>query len=83
MKAIQLSIWGLSDDESVFSSTLWGTVKFFPSKDNSFKNTCQKCILYDNAAGRCTESNNAHCADYERADRREGYFSIHEMPNNR
>lgn len=81
MKAVQLESFGMSADEQQFTSPLWGVLTFFPAPRNKFKDTCRHCLLYDNVAGHCSEPpGSARCADYERSDRREGYFSIHQMP---
>lgn len=81
MNAVQLEIFGMSEDESRFTSVLWGELTFFPARSNQWKDTCRHCLLWDNAAGRCSEPpGTARCADYERSDKREGYFAIHQMP---
>jgi len=81
MNAVQLEIFGMSADESQFTSTMWGVLTFFPASTNKWKDTCRHCLLWDNAASHCSEPpGSARCADYERTDKREGYFSIQEMP---
>lgn len=73
--------FGMSADENHFTSTLWGVLTFFPASSNKWKDTCRHCLLWDNAGCHCSEPpGSARCADYERTDRREGYFSIQQMP---
>ena len=71
----QLALWGVSDDQMHFTSLQWGLLTFFPAKTNKVKDTCQKCLLRDS-----DECRNTPCSDFQRYDRQEGYFSIHEMP---
>ena len=81
MKAIHPELFGMSVDENNFTSMLWGPLTFYPASSNRWTDTCRHCLLWDNAARHCSEPpGTARCADYERTDRREGYFSIHEMP---
>lgn len=81
MKATQLNIFGMSADEKYFTSTLWGVLTFFPARSNKWTDTCRHCLLWDNEAGHCSEPpGSARCADYERNDRKEGYFSIQHIP---
>lgn len=64
------------DDQMHFVSKQWGLLTFFPAPSNKTKDTCQKCLLRDSE-----ECQNAPCSDFQRYDRREGYYSIHDMPN--
>lgn len=81
MEVEQLERFGMSADENHFTSTLWGVLTFFPASSNKWKDTCRHCLLWDNEAGHCSEPpGSARCADYERTDRKEGYFSIQQMP---
>lgn len=81
MKARQLDIFGMSADENQFTSPLWGVLTFFPASSNKWTDTCRHCLLWDNESRCCSEPpGSARCADYERTDRREGYFAIHQFP---
>ena len=71
----QLALMGESDTQMHFTSERWGLLTFFPAKTNKVKDTCQKCLLR-----YIEECNQAPCADYQRLDHQEGYFSIHQMP---
>jgi len=81
MNGRQLELFGMSADEMTFASETWGILNFFVASSNKKKDTCLKCLLYDNTHGSCTQPPlRARCADYERTDRRNGYFAIHQMP---
>lgn len=71
----QLALMGESDNQMHFTSETWGLLAFFPAKTNKVKDTCQKCLLRDS-----DECKLAPCSDFQRYDRLEGYFSIHDMP---
>ena len=66
----------MPDNQNTFRSKEFGTLTFFPAKDAKWKNTCRHCLL-----NRCEEEClKAACSANERKDNREGYFSIHQMP---
>lgn len=78
----QLELFGMSADENYFTSTKWGVLTFYPASSNRWVDTCRHCLLWDVEARCCSEpSGSARCADYERTDRREGYFAIHQTPS--
>lgn len=72
----QLALIGESDTQMHFTSERWGLLTFFPAKSNKVKDTCQKCLLRDSE-----ECQQAPCSDFQRFDKQEGYFSIHDMPD--
>lgn len=64
--------------ENFFVSKIWGVLDFFPTKSQQYKETCGRCLL--NGLEECKR---AHCTPATRADKRQGYFSKHEMPKER
>ena len=72
----QLALIGESDTQMHFTSERWGLLTFFPTKTNKVKDTCQKCLLRDSE-----ECQSAPCSMFQRADKQNGYFSIHDMPD--
>lgn len=64
-------------NENTFNSPTWGQLTFFPTKSNKWNETCRHCLL----ARSKSECHAAHCRSNERTDGKNGYFSIHEMPN--
>lgn len=79
----QLSLFGPSADKNTFQSAVWGTLTFFPTKTNKWKDTCRRCLLWtgDRPGKEVSECLNAPCAACERHDGKDGYYSIHDMPN--
>lgn len=80
--SMQLELFGLTPDENTFQSTLWGLLTFYPSKSDCYKDTCRHCLLCVPKEEQRPDDEClfAHCSDFERADGRNGYFSIHNMP---
>lgn len=72
----QLSLFGVSENQDSFMSMDWGLLTFYPAKTNKVKDTCQKCLLRDGV-----ECQQAPCSDFQRFDKQEGYFSIHDFPD--
>lgn len=66
--------------ENRFRSRLWGVLTFYPTKGCAWKDTCRHCLLLHGVEQECAE---AKCHADERADGRNGYYSIHNMPMNR
>ena len=64
--------------ENHFVSSTWGVLDFFPTKGDAYKDTCKHCILLHSE-----ECKDAHCTAQLRADGKQGYFSIHQMPKER
>lgn len=63
--------------KNTFYSNLWGELTFFPTNDSSLKN-CRRCLLNcDKCLEECFQ---APCLAIHREDKKNGYFSIHEMP---
>ena len=62
-------------DQNKYNSKQWGELTFFPAKTNRVKDTCRHCLLKGS-----DECQTAPCASYQREDKREGYFSTHQMP---
>lgn len=63
-------------EENIFDSTMWGRLTFFPARSDKWNDTCKHCLL----ARTPEECDRARCSAFDRADGRNGYFSIHEMP---
>ena len=63
-------------EEDTFDSPTWGQLTFFPAKTDKWNDTCKHCLL----ARSMAECMQVHCVASEREDRRNGYFSIHQMP---
>lgn len=74
----ELNLFGLSDDENYFMSETWGLLTFYPTKSDSENETCRHCLLRP----QC-DVIDVHCMAWNRQDGRNGYFSIHQMPNPR
>lgn len=72
----QLALIGESDNPMHFTSVKWGLLTFFPTKTNLYKDTCNKCLLKN--SDECAD---APCHGEYRADGKNGYYSIHDMPN--
>lgn len=66
----------MSEDEMSFVSEKYGKLDFFPAPSDAWKDTCKKCLLYHNE----NECHTTFCLSYQRRDVRDGYFSIHQMP---
>ena len=81
MRGTQLELFGSTVDENQFVSELWGVLQFYPTRTDDMKETCQKCLL------RCLECSEecakAKCTTDQRRDKRNGYYSIHQMPKQR
>lgn len=71
----QLTIFGASSNQNHFYSEVWGQLEFFEAKTDSWTDNCRHCLLLHSA--ECQE---APCAVEERADKRQGYYAIHDMP---
>jgi Pyruvate/2-oxoacid:ferredoxin oxidoreductase delta subunit len=55
-------------------------VQFYPVKGRLKKTHCKHCFLLCYPGVDCTRLN-VPCRDWERMDRKNGVFSIREMPN--
>lgn len=81
MTGTQLELFGSTVDENHFVSELWGVLQFYPTRTDDMKETCRKCML------RCLECSEecakAKCTADQRRDKRNGYYSIHQMPKQR
>lgn len=67
---------GMSPDEMSFMSEKYGKLDFFEALSDKWKDTCKHCLLrYEDP-----ECHAASCFDYQRRDGKNGYFSIHQMP---
>ena len=74
----QLALIGESDNQMHFTSERWGLLTFFPTKSDKWKDTCRHCLLWDPEDK--TECAQAHCTAESRADGKNGFYSIREMP---
>lgn len=77
----QLALIGESDTQMHFSSETWGLLTFFPTKSAKWKDTCRHCLLWDSVLGETPECAQAHCTAESRADGKNGFYSIREMPD--
>ncbi len=79
----QLELFGINEKQDEYISQTWGALNFFPTKGNSYKETCQKCLLLHtfNDEIEPTECDLAPCQAIDRLDGQNGYFSIHQMPS--
>lgn len=78
----QISLFGVATDENSFMSTEWGKLTFYEAASNKWTDTCRHCLLWvypENRTDR-DECLTAPCSCDERADHRNGYYSIHNMP---
>jgi len=66
----------MPENQNTFQSKTFGTLTFFPARDAKWKNTCRHCLL-NRSEEECMQ---ACCSAQERSDRREGYFSIQQLP---
>ena len=68
--------------ENTFHSEVWGCdLVFVPTKIDTSKYTCNKCLLNDmRVSGVHDECKRAKCMSFERSDKRHGYFTKHDMP---
>lgn len=73
---IQLSLFGSDPSQASFTSTTWGVLTFFPTKTDEYKETCRHCLLL-NSGFECEV---APCSPKERADQKNGFFAIRQMP---
>ena len=78
----QLSLFGLATDQGEFMSEIWGLLTFYPTKGNGWKDTCKHCLLWVHQEEQTPQDEclSAPCSCDERADGRNGYYSIHNMP---
>ena len=76
----QLALMGESDTQMHFTSLKWGLLTFYPTKTDKWVDTCKHCLLYDNKTGKGLECLEAPCRSSSRADGKNGFFSICEMP---
>lgn len=79
----QLSLFGLSHDQTSFMSTEWGCLTFYPTRSDKWTDTCRHCILWKHKDQQ-TDSDeclSAPCSSQDRNDGLSGYYSIHEIPN--
>lgn len=69
-------------EENTFHSEVWGCdLVFVPTKSNTTKATCNKCLLNEvRVRGVHDECMQAKCMDFLRSDKRNGYFTKHDMP---
>lgn len=66
---------GMSPDEMSFMSEKYGKMDFFETKSELWKDTCMHCLLLNS-----DECSRANCMSRHRIDGKNGYFSIHQMP---
>lgn len=79
----QLSLFGTAPDQQTYQSTLWGTLTFYPTKGDGWNDTCKHCLLWAHPESHKQECQSAPCRHYDRADGKNGYYSIHQMPKER
>ena len=78
----QLSLFGVSHDQNVFQSVLWGQLNFVQCESKKWTDTCRHCLLWVHKDSQ-TENDeciSAPCSSEDREDGKNGYFSIQEMP---
>lgn len=66
---------GMSPDEMSFMSEKYGKLDFFETKTLEWKDACKHCLLWNS-----DECSRADCMSIQRFDGKNGYFSIHQMP---
>lgn len=76
-KTLKIPMDEIKINENTFNSPTWGELTFFPAKSSKWDDTCKHCLLARNTV-ECFMTN---CRSYERTDFKNGYFSIHQMPN--
>lgn len=64
-------------NQDTFKSKKWGMLSFFPIKAKDESKRCRHCCLYNDIEECCQ----APCKPNQREDGRTGYFSVHQMPN--
>lgn len=81
----QLSLFGVAPDQNTFQSALWGQLTFCPTDGKKWKDTCRHCLLCVRKDEQTDhdECLSAPCDPTDRADHRNGYFSIQQMPKER
>lgn len=79
----QLSLFGLAPDQSELMSATWGLLTFYPTKGNGWKDTCKHCLLWVHKEEQTPQDEclAAPCSCDERADGRNGFYSIRFMPS--
>lgn len=77
----QLSMFGLSQDQNTYQSEKWGTLMFYPTKGHEWKDTCRHCLLWSSVLAEQPDCHMAACQSEERPDGKNGYYSIHNYPN--
>lgn len=67
----------MESNQQQYHSDMWGDVEFIPVSGKAVQTKCKHCIL------RQTDIDclSAPCTSQERDDGLDGYFSIHQMPN--
>ncbi len=78
----QLSLFGPSVDKNTFQSAMWGCLTFYSTNSNKWQDNCRHCLLWvhkklQRPDDECLQ---APCSHDDREDGRDGYFSIHNMP---
>ena len=79
----QLSLLGTAPDQNTFQSEKWGLLTFYPTKGNKWADTCRRCLLNAEDNEPIAECLRAPCDSEDRADGKNGYYSIHNMPTER
>jgi hypothetical protein len=67
----------MESNQQHYHSELWGDVEFFPVSGKSVATKCKHCILQRTDI----DCLSAPCTSLEREDGLDGYYSIHQMPN--
>lgn len=83
--ADQLTLFGESSNQNHFTSELWGLLTFVPTGSSSWSDNCRHCPLWMHKGEQTPDDEclRASCSHEDRADGRDGYFSIHNMLSNR
>ncbi|MBQ9473292.1 MAG: hypothetical protein IJU81_02640 [Bacteroidales bacterium] len=66
-------------DENTMTTRRWGELEFYPAKTSRWSDTCRHCLLWT-VWEDDEDCLRALCRDFERADHRNGYFSIQQFP---
>ena len=78
----QLTLFGESSNQNHFHSELWGLLTFVSTGSDKWSDNCRHCPLWKHKSEQTPydECLHASYSHEDRADGRDGYFSIHNMP---